>query len=183
MDIVLHTLIAVATILVLVRVNGLRSFSKMAGFDFALTVAAGSILAGIMTSDDLPVAGLTALTVLFASRYIISKTRVYLPAFETMIGNEPIILLVDGEVLDDNLRRSRVTRAELMGKLREANALRLDDVRVVVLETTGDISVLHGSDISPELLTDVSWGSAAHRQASLTHEIVLGSDARVHGRP
>ena len=57
--------------------------------------------------------------------------------------------------LDDALAASRVTRADVHAKLREANALDLSRVRAVVLETTGDISVLHGDAIDPVLLDEV----------------------------
>ncbi|PPK95020.1 uncharacterized protein DUF421 [Nonlabens xylanidelens] len=51
----------------------------------------------------------------------------------------------DGKVLHDNLEKTKVTENELRGKLREANVLRLSEVRAVVLETTGDVSVIHTS--------------------------------------
>ena len=75
-----------------------------------------------------------------------------------------MFLFYDGAVLDPNLPLARVTRAELMSKMREANALDINQVRAVVLETTGDISVLHGADVSPELLEGVSWGRAEKRK-------------------
>ena len=46
--------------------------------------------------------------------------------------------------VEDAMRRARVTKADVIGKLREANVLRLEEVRAVILEVTGDISVLHG---------------------------------------
>jgi uncharacterized membrane protein YcaP (DUF421 family) len=49
-------------------------------------------------------------------------------------------------MLDDVLRREGVTRADVLAKLREANVLRMEEVRAVVLESTGDISVLHADD-------------------------------------
>lgn len=67
---------------------------------------------------------------------------------------------MDGpQILHENLRRARVPETDLIAKLREANVLNLDQVRAVVLETTGDISVLHGGpdgpDLEPTLLTGV----------------------------
>ena len=54
---------------------------------------------------------------------------------------------MDGnEILEDNLRKARVTKSDLRSKLREANVTRLDQVKSVIFETTGDISVLHKED-------------------------------------
>ena len=58
----------------------------------------------------------------------------------------------EGEIFDAALSETRVARADLIAKLREANALRFLDVRAVVLETTGDISVLHGDTLEQEIL-------------------------------
>jgi uncharacterized membrane protein YcaP (DUF421 family) len=61
--------------------------------------------------------------------------------------------------LHENLRRANVTEDDLRAKLREANVLTWDQVRAVVLETTGGISVLHTDDpdtrLEPELLENV----------------------------
>ena len=61
-------------------------------------------------------------------------------------------------MLDDVLLRTRVTRDDILGKLREANVIDLSEVYAVVLESTGDISVLHGKDgkaLDARLLKDV----------------------------
>lgn len=165
-DIVLRCAVAVAAVIVLVRLNGLRSFAKMEGFGFALTVATGSILATIMTSADAVWPGLVALAMLFALRYALSKARFVSDAFGRAVDNSPVFLLHDGEILDDNLRMCRITRPDLMSKLREANALDLSQVRAVVMEATGDVSVLHGDGLDPAILEGVSWGRCTPRRAA-----------------
>jgi len=161
-EIVARTGLAVLAIILLVRLNGLRSFSKMSSFDFALTVAIGSLLAGIISSGSSPWPGMIGLVAIFVARFLISKGRVLSDRVERTVDNCPIFLLYEGHVLDENLSLARVTRSDLMSKLREANALDITQVRAVVMEATGDISVLHGGDVSPELLDGVSWGRAEH---------------------
>ena len=129
----------------IVRIVGLRSFTKMAGFDFALTVAVGSVIAATLLSQDQPVLrGVAALAILFAVQWIAARLRADVPAIRGALDNAPLMLMDGAEVLEDNLRAARVTRADLMAKLREANVLDLSEVRAVVLEATGDVSVLHG---------------------------------------
>lgn len=62
------------------------------------------------------------LTALFAVRFAISKGRILSSGFESATDNRPMFLFYDGVVLDENLALARVTQAELMSKLREANA-------------------------------------------------------------
>ena len=69
--------------------------------------------------------------------------------------NDPLLIMRDGEILHDNLRRSGMTTGDLIGKLREANALEFSQIRAVVFEPTGDVSVLHGDKMDDRLLDGV----------------------------
>lgn len=113
--IVVSALLVYAAVIVLTRLAGLRSLAKMSSFDFAATVAVGSTVAS------------TAL----GSAPLVS-------------GVEPMLLMAGGEALEDNLRHARVSREELWAQLRLAGVHRRDQVHAVILETTGDMSVLQG---------------------------------------
>jgi uncharacterized membrane protein YcaP (DUF421 family) len=72
------------------------------------------------------------------------------------LSNLPLLLMANGVVLHDNLRKAQIVEDELRQKLRLAAVRRYDDVAAVILERTGAISVLrHGETIDPELITDV----------------------------
>jgi len=62
---------------------------------------------------------------------------------QDIISNQPIMLMRNGEIIEENMKKCKVTNAELRAKLREANVLRLSQARAVIFETTGDVSVLH----------------------------------------
>lgn len=145
-------------IILLVRVVGLRSFSKMTNFDFVMTVAMGSLLAGASQSVKWPgfVQTLTAMACLFGIQYLVSKMRQKSNHFDNAVQNTPVFLMKDGIILQDALRKTRVAEEDLIAKLREANALDFSSVRAAVLETTGDVSILHGDDVDERLLKGVS---------------------------
>lgn len=127
-----------------IRLNGLRTFSKMTSYDFAMTIGVGSILGATATNTSGNAAyGLLAIGFLVIFQRIFSHLRVF-PAFENMISNDPVCLVWKGELLKENLRATRVTELDVYAKLREANALNFDTVHAVILETSGDIAVLHG---------------------------------------
>ena len=151
------TAFAMTWVVILVRVNGLRSFSKMTNFDFVMTVATGSLLAGASQSTDWQsfLQTLTATAALFIVQYTAAKLRKTSDAFEAFMQNKPVILMYDGVIDHDALKKNRVAKDDLVAKLREANILEFTDVRAVVLETTGDISVLHGDKLSKDLLLGV----------------------------
>ncbi|MCZ4368572.1 DUF421 domain-containing protein [Sulfitobacter dubius] len=146
--------IALTWVIFVVRVIGLRTFSKMTAFDFVATVATGSLLAGACQATTWPefAQPTLAISALLGAQFVIAKLRQASDGFEEVVQNEPVILMRDGVIFDAALRETRVARADLIAKLREANALRFLDVRAVVLETTGDISVLHGDTLEQGIL-------------------------------
>lgn len=157
-DVVLRGLVLTALgmmwVVLLVRVNGLRSFSKMTNFDFVMTVAVGSLLAGASQSTQWSafVQTLVAMAGLFIVQYATARLRKSSDAFASVMQNNPVVLMRDGVILDAALTATRVARSDLIAKLREANVLDMSEVRAVILETTGDISVLHGQRCADELL-------------------------------
>ena len=156
----LLALIGLSWVVVCVRVIGLRAFSKMTSFDFVTTVAIGSLLAGCVQATDWSgmAQALIAIAALLAIQYAVSRARSHSDGFEATIGNSPTLLMRDGEFQDGALIRTRTTRSDVIAKLREANVLSLGEVRAVVLESTGDISVLHGECLDEILLEGVKSG-------------------------
>ena len=154
---VVLSLIGIVWVTLVIRLIGLRSLSKMTNFDFVVTIASGSLLAGAVQASEWPafVQALAALAALFVLQFIIAKLRQQSESFEQAIQNGPIFLMWEGKFIDDALETSRVARDDVIAKLREANVLDFGQVRAVVLETTGDISVLHGDHLDDELVDGI----------------------------
>lgn len=167
--------LAIYTVVILfTRVAGVRSFAKMSGFDFAMTIAVGSVMASTALSATTPLpVGIAVLVVLFVVQWGLAKARVINSAFSRAIDNEPVLVMAEGQILDDQLVRTGLTRDDLMSKLREANVLELRHVRAVVVETTGDVSVLHGdpeTPLSPEVMEGVRHRDHLLDQTTTTQE-------------
>lgn len=122
-----------------------------------MTVSFGSVLAGTVLDSDVTLwQGTLAMGALFAVQWGIGWLRSRFSFVERAADNRPVLLMRDGEVLEANLARTRVTMDDLRAKLREANGLDLGQVRAVVLKTTGDGSVLHGDHLSVDLMRGVA---------------------------
>lgn len=149
--------LGVAWVVVMVRFIGLRTFSKMTAFDFVVTVATGSLLAGAAQATGWTgfLQAVTAIAALLVLQSIIARARVRSKAVRTSLHNDPVLLMEDGQFREDAMQATRVTHDDLRAKLREANVTKFDQVRAVVLETTGDISVLHGDVLESDLLIGV----------------------------
>ena len=137
--------------IVAVRVVGLRSLSKMSSFDFLVTVALGSTLATVAVTSASLLNGALAFASFLAVQATIARAR-RSSKFASIVDNEPRLLMTGSVMHETVMAQCRVTRDDVLAKLREANVTNLDQVLAVVLETTGDISVLHGDGPLDETL-------------------------------
>ena len=151
--IALDAVLALAAVLLIVRVIGLRSFAKMSSFDFAVTIACGSILGAVILNRDASfLHGLFAIGFLLSVQWVIARGRRTSDAVGDMIDNQPLLLMRRGKMIEANMALGRITEADLRAKLREANVTEPSKALAVVLETTGDVSVLHGDGPLDETL-------------------------------
>ncbi|WP_255547873.1 DUF421 domain-containing protein [Erythrobacter ani] len=122
-----------------------------------MTIALGSLLAGAAQASDWSgfLQPMLAMVGLIIAQVISARLRKASDTFERIAQNEPLMLMRDGEILHDAMSKSRVAESDLIAKLREANVLDFSEVRAVVLETTGDVSVLHGEKLDERLIENV----------------------------
>lgn len=143
------SVLAVLVVVLLTRLNGLLSFAKMAPHDFASTIAIGSLLA-TAAAGSIPVGqAVAALVGVFATQWALQRWRRH--GGMQFVDNAPLLLMAGADVLEDNLARAGIARDDLRAKLREANVTHPRQVYAVVLEATGDVSVLHGETAAAQL--------------------------------
>ena len=133
------------------RVMGLRSFSKLSSYDFAMTVGIGSILASTILSDSPSLLqGLLAVGVLFIIQAFISVVRRKSKPIKALIDNQPIILMAHGEYFLDNLKEANLSTSDVQEVLRKNGLKSKKEVFAVIMETTGDMSVIKNNEFIPD---------------------------------
>jgi uncharacterized membrane protein YcaP (DUF421 family) len=132
----------VALVLIL-RISGKRTLTKLNAFDLVVTVALGSTLATVLLSKNVALAeGVVALALLVLLQYAITWASVRLVWFRRLVKSEPTLLVHRGAFLDGAMRKQRVTRDEVLSVLRRQSITAVEDAAAVVLETDGSFSVL-----------------------------------------
>ena len=153
---------AIAYYIVIVSVSkvvGLRSFSSLSSFDFVITLSIGALLASTVVSKETSLfEGIAAIITLFSLQIIVSVLRKNIPKFKNVIDNQPLLLMLEGKMLEKNMRKARITEDELKAKLRAHNIHHLSQVDAVVLETSGNISVLHNLNTTAPVSEDILDG-------------------------
>ncbi|GGK31964.1 DUF421 domain-containing protein [Salinarimonas ramus] len=135
--------LAYVGLVVFLRVTGKRTLTKLNAFDLVVTVALGSTLATILLSRDVAlVEGLTAFALLILLQWVVTYASVRSQPFQTLVKATPTLLVHRGAILEDALRKERVSREEVLAVVRSSGATDLTDVGAVILETDGSFSVL-----------------------------------------
>lgn len=134
---------AYAVIVALLRISGKRTLSKWNSFDFITTVAFGSILATLLLSKDTSLAqGALGFGLLVFFQYIITWIASRSNFVQTLIKSQPSLLLYQGRLLEETLKRERVTKGEVLAAIRSNGNASMEDIEAVVLETDGTFSVI-----------------------------------------
>lgn len=138
---------AYAVLVLLLRVSGKRTLSKMNAFDLVVTVALGSTLATILLSEQVALAeGVTALGLLIVLQFAITWSAYRSERVQRLVKATPRLLYFKDAFIDDAMRRERFTREEVLAAAREQGYASLEPVDAVVLETDGSVTVLSGTD-------------------------------------
>lgn len=138
-------------LILFIRIVGLRSFSKLSSYDFAMTIAIGSILASTVTSDSPSLLqGLLAVGILFMLQVLVSKIRRNVKPIKALLDNRPIILMAYGEYFSDNLKEANLSTSDVQEVLRKNGLKSKTEVFAVIMETTGDMSVIKNNEVTPD---------------------------------
>ncbi|GAA5507915.1 DUF421 domain-containing protein [Novipirellula caenicola] len=131
------------SLVMLLRISGKRTLSKMNAFDLVVTVAFGSTLASIMTSSQVSlVQGVLALGLLVLLQLINTFLAVRYPKYQALIKAQPTLIFFNGQFLVDSMRKQRVSREEVLAAMRQHGVAEPSDVDAVVIETEGSLSVM-----------------------------------------
>lgn len=161
----LGTMAIYATTLLAVRVAGRRTLAQMSGFDIVVTIALGSLLATTAVSRDVSyLRGAVALVTLLSLQVVVAALRRRFTVLERILEFQPEVVAERGEVrLPRSPFGAQLNENELFSMLRKKGVFDLSEVRVVVLEPTGGVSI--GTDeIDPSAaIVDRLRGEGKHQ--------------------
>lgn len=131
------------TMILLLRVYGKRTLSKMNAFDLVVTFALGSILAGVAINQKIPLAdGITAMLLFIVLQYLLTWLSVRVKFVKNLITNKPSLIFYKGEFLYDVMKKERITTEEILSAVRQEGISNLDEIAMIILETTGAIAII-----------------------------------------
>jgi uncharacterized membrane protein YcaP (DUF421 family) len=143
MDLVLRATVGFVFLLLLTRAVGRRELSSLEPFDLILLVVIGDLVQQGITQNDLSLTGLMLVgSTIGLLTVAASYASFRFPRIRPLLDGEPVIVVQDGEPIERNLRRNRITLEELAASARKEGVAAIGDVRWAVLETSGKISFI-----------------------------------------
>lgn len=141
MDIVIRAAVIFLFIFTLTRMLGRRELNSLEPFDLILLVVTGDLVQQGITQSDYSVTGaLLAVSTIGLLTVAFSYLNYRFRRLRPVLAGEPIVLVEDGEPIEDNVRRQRLTVEEIEAEARLSQISSLADVRWAILETNGRIS-------------------------------------------
>ena len=140
--VIYRTILFYFALIAVIRGLGKRQVGQMEPSEFVVTMLIANLATIPMENPELGIrGGLVPLSIVFVCERVISLVCLKSIRLRRILCGKPVILIENGHLLQENLRRTRVNLDELSGHLREQGVLDMKSVQFAILETNGSISV------------------------------------------
>lgn len=125
------------------RLMGKRELGQMTVYDLVLIIVLANAVQNAMVGNDNSLLGgiVAALTLLFWNR-VVTFAITHSARLEQIMVGSPVLIVNDGQLVEEAMRREGIVREQVMAALREHGIDRLEEVHIAVLESDGTISVV-----------------------------------------
>ena len=158
-----RTVIVYLVLIAVIRLLGKRQIGQMEPSEFVVTMLVANLASIPMQDSGIPLlAGIVPILTVLGVELVLSALSLRSIGLRKLLCGKPVILIENGNILQENLRKTRVTLDELTGHLREKDVLDLHSVQYAILETNGNLSVFPYPRERPASARDA--GIAARKQ-------------------
>ena len=148
--VLLRTVILYTILLFVLRIMGKSELSKMSPFQLVILFMVAELAAIPIATTTLPIInGVVAIFSLLVLQVLISYLSLKSEKFKNFITGKPSILIENGKINDNELKKLRITLNDLLEQLRLGNAPSIADVDYAVMEANGDMSIIIKPDKRP----------------------------------
>jgi uncharacterized membrane protein YcaP (DUF421 family) len=141
--IVARSVIVYFVIIIGIRVFGKKELSQLSIIDLVfILLISNSVQNAMVGSDSSLVGGIIAAASLFTVNFLFKQILFRDKKFSTLLQGNPVMLIHEGKVIEDHLKKEKITLEELQAAVREHGVEKIEDVNLAVLEVDGNISIL-----------------------------------------
>ncbi len=138
----IHSLASVFVLFIFARLAGKKQISQLSFFHYVIGISIGSIAAAFAVDMDIDFPEfLTSVAIYGLFPLILSQISIKSYKGRKILNGSPTILIQDGKIIENNLRKTRINIDELLEECRLKSAFNLSEIEFAILETNGQVSV------------------------------------------
>ena len=138
----IRTVLLYLVLIWVVRLMGKRQIGQMEPAEFVVTMLVANLASIPMQDGGIPLfSGVVPIVTVLGMELVLSALAMKSVPLRKLLCGKPVILIENGNILQQNLKKTRITLDELTGHLREKDILDLQAVQFAILETNGNLSV------------------------------------------
>ncbi len=150
-----RTIVLYLVLIFSIRLMGKRQIGQMEASEFVVTMLVANLASIPMQDGAIPLySGLVPILTVLGMELVLTGLLLHSVRLRKFFCGKPVILIDNGKILRENLRKTRVTLDELTGHLREKDVLDVTTVQYAILETDGNLSVFPYPSFQPATAED-----------------------------
>lgn len=152
LNIVLRSLCVYFFMVVGIRVFGKNQLSQLNAGDVVLLLLISNAVQNAMVGENTSLeGGLLAALVLFVANFLLKKIMFKNPKVKSFLESDPVILIRNGKVLEENLKKVEISLDELEESVREHGVEKIEEVKLSIMEVDGNISVISENETDKQI--------------------------------
>jgi uncharacterized membrane protein YcaP (DUF421 family) len=170
----IKSVVAIAALFLLARILGKKQISQLTFFDYVVGISIGSVAASFASDPAIGyVHGLTSMAIFALFPLLLTAISLKSYPARKLLEGKPTILIQNGEIIVDNLRKVNLSVNDLLEECRLKNAFQVQEIEYAIFETSGKLSVLMKPAMQPLTPQDMNLPGAA--KGICTNVIVDGT--------
>ena len=172
--VIARTIILYSLVIIVLRIMGKRQIGELQPFEFAITIMISALAAIPMEDTGIPLlSSIIPILLLLSFQMCISIVTLKSSKARALICGKPLILIENGNLLEEELKNSRININDLLEQLRVKGYPSLSDIEFAIMETNGKISVIPKSQKRPLNPDDLSLPT---KYEGLAHSLIIDGE-------
>lgn len=174
LQMILRSLALIFILFSLIKLLGKKRTNQLSIFDFIAALVVSSMGAVIVLDNTLPFSqSLLALSIWLIIPFIVDFLSLKSKRFRNFIQGKSTVIIKEGKILEDNLKKERLSTDDLLYHLRENNIFKAADVEFALLEPTGKMTVMPKSEQQPLTRSDLNINTAPQSEI---HTVIMDGE-------
>jgi len=133
-------------IMICLRLLGKKGLGEISIPDLVLIILVGEALGSLIPQENAFISAVVSIVTLGVINFILGRSVFYSKTFRKIVEGEPVLIVKDGRILKTNMKKEKLTMESLEEAIRSNGLNAIEEVKIAVLETDGEISIIEKSE-------------------------------------